>query len=166
MTDTNFFEELDKLSTGERTALKRSVGTMLAEADGRAIAAFYRCLPYGVEWQEDCWFAAACFHCLWEPGTYPRMKMEEALRGLVKNDDTGSKSIENRIAALLDISWAEDGYLLTKLGRMIRMLKQKNYCIDCDALLDDLRRWNNDYQTVQRKWVRTMYRKDEKKEGE
>lgn len=166
MTDTTFFEELDKLSTGERTALKRSAGTMLAEADGRAIAAFYRCLPYGVNRQEDCWFAAACFHCLWKPDNRPQVKIEEALRVLVKSDDADSKGIDNRVAALLDSSWAEDGYLLTKLNRMIRMLKQKDYCIDCGALLDDLQRWNSDYQTVQRKWVRTMYQKVENTKGE
>jgi len=103
---------------------------------------------------------------LWKPDNRPQVKIEEALRVLVKSDDADSKGIDNRVAALLDSSWAEDGYLLTKLNRMIRMLKQKDYCIDGGALLDDLQRWNSDYQTVQRKWVRTMYQKVENTKGE
>ena len=40
----DFFTQLDRLPKGDRTALKREAGTMLHEADGRAIQAFYKCM--------------------------------------------------------------------------------------------------------------------------
>ncbi len=159
MSEPAFFEALDTLSAGERTALRRSAGTMLAEADGRALAAFYRCLPYTVEAAQDRWYAAACFHCLWDPDCQPRLPAEEAFRKLIKSADS-SESLEHRLAALLDLSWADDGYLLTKLSRILRLLQQKDYCIDCSSLLDDLLGWNSDKQYVQRKWARRMYQEN------
>ena len=64
----SFLKRVDALSTGNRVALKRSVGVMLSEADGKAIAAFYRCVTPAIpQWQEDRWFATACIKCLWDP---------------------------------------------------------------------------------------------------
>ena len=40
-----FFDRLKMLGNGDRAALKRAAGIMLSEADGKAVAAFYRCLP-------------------------------------------------------------------------------------------------------------------------
>lgn len=40
----DFFTQLDRLPKGDRTALKREAGTMLHEANGRAIQAFYKCM--------------------------------------------------------------------------------------------------------------------------
>lgn len=147
----SFFARLDKLRSGERAALKRSAGSMLSEAGGPAMAAFFQCLPYEVA-MENRWFAAACFHCMWDAGSQG-VPLEKILCRL-KNE---SDSMKNRIAALLDQRWDEDGYLLTKLCRMIKMVRQKGYCVDCAALLEDLLYWNSDAQIVQRKWARAVY---------
>ena len=153
-----FFAQLDKLPAGERTALKRAAGSMLSKADGRAIAAFFRCLPPEVEYEEDRWFAAACFYCMWDAGSQG-MPLEQIFHQM-KNE---SGSMESRLAALLDQRWENDGYLLNKLYRLIKMAGQQGYCVDCAALLYDLLHWNWDAQFVQRRWARTMY---QNKKGE
>ena len=71
----------------------------------------------------------------------------------------------------MDLSWEEDGFLLGKLTRLIKLVKSKNYAVDCAALLNDLLYWNGDKQTVQLKWARALYcepeeDKNEKQEGE
>ena len=110
-----FFERLDALPKGERTALKREAGTMLEQADGRAVRVFYQCLPADASpWQEGRMFAAACIHCLWEPEVRDRKPLEEIFFRLGQ-DQTISKSMGHRLETLLDLPWAEDGFLLTKL---------------------------------------------------
>ena len=128
----DFFTQLDRLPKGDRTALKREAGTMLHEADGRAIQAFYKCmLPTIPERYDDRFFAVACLHCL----------------------------------------WSEDGFLLGKLARLIKLAKSKNYAVDCAALLIDLIYWNGLKQTVQLRWARSLYMRQQRenantKEGE
>ena len=149
MNGTEFFAALDRLSSGERAVLRRSSGKLLQDADARAMAAFYRCHP-GIS--EDRWFAAACFHCLWDAGVGSKQPLEEIIRELKKKSD----SMEHRLASLIDTAWDSDGYLLTKLSRIIKMARQQGYCVDCCALLNDLLYWNSDSQFVQRRWARTM----------
>ena len=156
MSQTAFFEALDRLSTGERAVLRRAAGQTFRETDVRAMAAFYRCLPWDNSvnrFSEDRWFAAACFHCLWEAGSGPRLPLERIMRELKEKSD----SMEHRLSSLLDQSWEEDGYLLTKLSRIVKMARQQGYCADCDSLLEDLLHWNSDTQYVQRRWARAMY---------
>lgn len=148
-----FFTKLDSLPSGDRAALKRAAGSMLSEADGKAMSVFFRCLPYGIKpHTESRWFAAGCFYCMWDAGSRG-MPLEKILCRM-KNE---SDSMKSRVAALLDQRWEEDGYLLTKLSRIIKMARQKGYCVDCAVLLEDLLHWNADSQIVQRKWARTMY---------
>lgn len=164
MSQAAFFEALDRLSIGERAVLRRAAGQTLREADAHAMAAFYRCLPRDNSvnrFCEDRWFAAACFHCLWDGGSGPRLPLERIMRELKEKSD----SMEHRLSSLLDLSWEEDGYLLTKLSRIVKMARQQGYCADCDSLLEDLLHWNSDTQYVQRKWARELYyRKDEKRD--
>nr|WP_295946266.1 type I-E CRISPR-associated protein Cse2/CasB [uncultured Agathobaculum sp.] len=148
-----FFTKLNSLPSGDRAALKRAAGSMLFEADGQAMSAFFRCLPYGIKpHTENQWFATGCFYCMWEPGS-----QGTPLENILCRMKNESDSMRSRVAALLDQRWEEDGYLLTKLCRIIKMARQKGYCVDCAALLDDLLYWNSDSQMVQRKWARTMY---------
>ena len=163
MSRTAFFEALDRLSAGERAVLRRAAGQPLQGADARAMAAFYRCLPWDVckkRFDEDRWFASACFHCLWDAKSGPRYPLEQIMWELQKKSD----SMERRLASLLDMPWEADGYLLTKLSRIVKMTRQQGYCVDCDSLLEDLLHWNSDSQYVQRKWARAMYY-DKEKEG-
>lgn len=156
MSQTDFFEALDRLSTGERAALRRASGQLLQDADARALAAFYRCLHWNdgeSRFGEDRWFASACFHCLWDAASGPGQPLEQIMREMQKKSD----SMEHRLTSLLDLSWETDGYLLTKLSRIVKMARQQGYCVDCDSLLEDLLHWNSDTQFVQRKWARTMF---------
>ena len=153
--NTEFFSRLKQCSTGERAILRRNCGKMLKDADGQAVVVFYRCLPFDVPaWQEDRWFAAACFSCLWAEDQ-TGLPMEEIL-GTLKDD---SDSIEHWLAALLDLRWEPDGFLLGKLCRMVKMASAKGFVVDCKKLTDDLVWWNSEKQTVQRKWARAMYMK-------
>lgn len=150
-----FFSRLTKCTTGERAVLRRNCGKMLRDADGQAVEAFYRNLPFDVPvWQEDLWFAAACFSCLWNDGEEPAA-LEDIFRGMKESSD----SMEHRLAILLDMRWDEDGFLLSKLCRIVKMAKSKGYVVDCGKLLEDLIYWNSPHQSVQKKWARAMYMK-------
>ena len=154
-----FFDRLNTLGTGERAALRREVGCLLRVADGRAITAFYRCLPPGINiQQEDRWFAIACLRCLWDAGEEGGIPLEQVISSLIRSDDLSS-STEHRVELLLDTAWDTDGYLLTKLSRLVKLIRQKSdrARIDFAALLEDLLSWNSGKQFVQRKWARTVF---------
>lgn len=150
-----FFERLDRLTKGERTALKRNAGVMLDEADGKAIRAFYSCLPAAVRRGEARYFAAACFHCLWDADA-ERIALEQAFFQLGKDEEL-SGSLEHRLVTMLDFPWEEDGFLLTKLSRMMKLVRSKGIAIDCNSLLEDLLYWNAENRSVQKKWARALY---------
>jgi CRISPR type I-E-associated protein CasB/Cse2 len=50
-------------------------------------------------------------------------------------------------------------YMLTKLTRMVKLIRQKSdrTAVDFSAMLDDLIRWNNENQYVQRKWASAIF---------
>lgn len=156
-----FFQRIDELPNGERVSLKREAGTMLHQADGHAMRVFYQCLPYSVpQWQEERAFAAACLHCLWDRDENRRQPMEQIFYQLGRDQDV-SESVGHRLAVLLDLPWDEDGFLLTKLSRLVRLAKSKGYAVDCRQLLEDLLFWNGEQQIIQRKWARALYMKPE-----
>lgn len=168
---SSFFARLKKLSKGERATLKRSAGTMLAEADGKALAVFYRVLPKEVpQNQEDKWFAVACIHCLWPADEISNGEPFQELFGKLLFDKAISESAGHRAEGLLDTDWDKDGFMLTKLTRLIEMIRQKTgkAPLDCTALLSDLLAWNNDSNYIRRKWAKaiftTKYNNDDEKE--
>ncbi len=154
-----FFDRLNRLGTGERAALRREAGIMLQDADGTALTVFYRCLPPAVDsWQESKWFAVACLCCLWDAAETEGTPLEQVIADLIRSGVL-SDSTAHRVEILLDTKWDPDGYMLTKLGRLVKLIRQKSdrRAIDFCALLDDLNRWNSDSQTVQRKWAKTIF---------
>ena len=158
----SFLNRLKSLGNGDRAALKRAAGTMLADADGKAISAFYRCLPHGVhQWQEDRWFAVACLRCLWDADADDGTPFEQILGRMVQSEEL-SDSTKHRSEVLLDTAWDSDGYMLTKLTRLIKLIRQKSdrEPIDFVSLLDDLNGWNVENQYVQRKWARSIFTND------
>lgn len=164
MTETQqqFFQRLNRLGTGERAALRREAGTMLREADGAALAAFYRCLPLKVEpVQESKWFAVASLRCLWNAREENGASFEKVIAELIRKSEL-SDSTRHRVEILLDTPWDADGYMLTKLSRLVKLIRQKSdrTPLDFSALLDDLIRWNSDSQISQRKWARTIFADD------
>ena len=95
---SEFFMDLQRCTTGERAALRRNCGKLLKDADGQAVLLFYRYVPRSIPaWQEDYWFAAACFSCLWE-ADISSVPMQQALAQLKQTSD----SMEHRLAGLLD----------------------------------------------------------------
>lgn len=154
----SFMERVDALSTGDRVALKRSAGVMLSEAGGKAIAAFYRCVtPVVPQWQEDRWFAVACMKCLWDSQKGSGEPVEDVLAKLFHSSEL-SDSVQHRVSGLLDTQWDRDGYMLTKLCRLVKMLRQKTTQeLDFADLLEDVIYWNNENQSVQRKWARAIF---------
>ena len=164
MTETQqqFFARLDKLGTGERAALRRASGRMLREADGAALTAFYRCLPSAVDTKhEDKWFSTACLRCLWDAGEEGGRPIEQVIGALVRSGEL-SDSTGHRVELLLDTKWDSDGYMLAKLTRLVKLVRQKSEraMLDFSALLDDMIRWNSNTQTVQRKWARAVFSND------
>ena len=66
--------------------------------------------------------------------------------------------MQHRVEGLLDTQWDQDGYMLTKLCRMMKLIRQKtSEEIDFADLLEDLIYWNNENQSVQRKWARAIF---------
>lgn len=157
-----FFLRLNTLGTGERAALRREAGTMLSQADGKAVTIFYSCLPSNVNaWQEDRWFAVACMRCLWDAGEGTGTSIEQVISSLIRSDEL-SESTKHRVELLLDTKWDADGYLLAKLVRLVKLIRQRsgNTLIDFSSLLEDLLGWNADTQYVQRKWAKTIFSND------
>ena len=157
-----FFNRIREQGNGDRAALKRAAGIMLAEADGKAVAAFYRCLPFGIpQWQEERWFAVACLRCLWDTEADGGAPFEKIVGRMIKDRDL-SESTGHRAEVLLDTAWDEDGYMLTKLTRLVKLIRQKSdrEPVDFEALLEDLIGWNSEKQYVQRKWARAIFTND------
>lgn len=158
----SFLLHLKALGSGDRAALKRAAGMMLAEADGRAISAFYRCLPYGIpQWQEDRWFAVACLRCLWDTEAEGGEAFEAIIGRMIRGEELSDSTL-HRAEVLLDTAWDDDGYMLTKLTRLVKLIRQKSdrAFLDFPALLEDLLRWNQENQSVQRKWARSIFTKE------
>ena len=154
-----FFEKLDRLGNGERAALRREAGVMLQDAAGSALTAFYRCLPVSVGTaQEAKWFAVACLRCLWDAGEQDSRPLEQIISRMMRGGDL-SASTEHRVELLIDTRWDQDGYMLGKLARLIKLVRQKSDRaeIDFPVLLEDLLFWNGERQTVQRKWARAIF---------
>ena len=153
--EKEFLGRVDKLSTGERAALRRAGGKSLEQADANALAAFYRVLPHDIsQYKEDCWFQGACIRCQWKPEDTMQIKMETALS--MENRKQYGESLRKRLMALLDTTLDEDGFLAIKLWRLAKLLKQKGYVIDCAELIYDLCGWNNHRRFIQKKWARAF----------
>ena len=157
-----FMNAVDQLDTGGRTALKRAAGSRLEDAT-RALPAFYTVFPPTVpEWQAGRWFAAGCLRCLVAGNEGPVLPMPVILREL-RQKGLWNDHLQSRTIQLLDTAWSdEDGYLLTKLTRFVKMLRQKEQYVDCGLLLEDLIRWNWDSQVVQHGWASIIYQNKEK----
>ncbi|MEG0766327.1 MAG: type I-E CRISPR-associated protein Cse2/CasB [Clostridia bacterium] len=155
--ETNSGFHIDLLTNGDRAALKRCVGKTLNDADGTALTAFYKARPCGMPvWQENRAFAALCMDSLWRAEQRPiALPMEECLKRL-----EGSDSFQRRVCALLDTRWSdEDGYLLVKIARLVRMIRHADMPMmpQIEQLFADLLYWNAENRTVQKRWARTLY---------
>ena len=162
-TKAAFFNKINRLGPGPRALLSRCAGMSITHAPTTALCVFYECLPEGVSKKdEEFYFAAACFRCMWNTGREGTAPLESIFKKLYQ-DKSITKSMNKRVADLLDERWADDGYVLVRLANLIRMVRQKLPGVrpDFGALIDDLRWWNSDDQRVQRKWARSVFVKVE-----
>lgn len=155
----NLVNEIKKLSVGERAALRREAGRQLRNASARALAAFYRAIPPGLnDKKQECWFCVLTIACLWDVEAVSEGGcMAEMLRQLAKRQASGG--MDARIRSLLDTRREEDGFLSAKLSRLARMLRSDNRQLmpDINSLLTDLLHWNNDRRSVQLRWAQQYF---------
>lgn len=159
-----YMQAIDLLGVGDRTALMRAAGSQMQDSP-RARTVCYSVLPYTVpDRQIQRWFAAGCLKCVSDKVGGPPVPLPVILNSMRKQE-AWSGYLKDRTVQLLETRWSDqDGFLLTKLTRFVKMLSQKGYRVDCGALLQDLIDWNCSSQIAQERWIRTIYR-DKKKEN-
>lgn len=153
--------QLERLTTGEQTSLKRSAGTL--ELNVAALRAFYKADTCREKSWEEQRYAAMCMECLWAPEdeTSP-LPMEECLKRMCWEDNTLNEALSHRIDAMLETPWGEDGFLLGKMLNLVRMIRGRGGMKpDFEQLAKDLRYWNGTKRLVQRRWLKTIYRNQE-----
>lgn len=160
--ERDFLARIDGFSTGGRAVLRRACGRTLEQADSSALATFYSVLPGGLRLNdEEGWFEGACLRCMWRPDEEENIPAEQALAKLAEKQDKDDDPYKRRLIALLDTPRDADGYMAIKLWRMIKLLKQKGYIIDCAVLISDICRWNQSSRYVQKKWARAFCLSDQ-----
>lgn len=155
MSDEARLSNVSSLTTGQQAALRRETGHCLREADAQALQAFFSAIPPGVPfYEQERYFAVVCFVCLWkEESRHQPRPLAECLCILKKE---GGNSADGRFRTLLDTPWQnDDGYLLTKLSRLVRQVRHADIPLypDFEQLLDDLLHWNAESRYVQRRWM-------------
>jgi len=141
------------LQAGDRTALKRSLGVALRDADAKAWAAFYQVYFSKDGRNENAAFIVACataaFHNCPGPGRSLPVRLSEL------NDELGGA--QRRLMQLLDVPLSQDAYFALKTGRILRMLLTKGMNVDMADLLTDLQSWDSDLRFVQLSWARAFF---------
>ncbi len=142
-----------KLQAGDRTALKRSLGVALRDADAKAWAAFYKVSLAKDGWDESASFIAACaaaaFHNCPGPGRALPVRLSE-----LKDE---SESAQRRLMQLLDVPLSQNAYFAMKIGRILRMLLAKGINVDVADLMTDLQGWDFASRSVQLSWARVFF---------
>ena len=150
---------LEVLSPGERSILKRSAGTRMGN-DLRAMEIYFKVVnssPKGRE-REEKLFACLCMECLWREEDHPQeIPFEELLKKMYQDEKTSS-SMKTRIINLLDIPWGDDGFLLGKICSFVKKIKSSDSMVKPDfmKLYEDLCQWNHPAHYIQRRWIRTI----------
>ena len=149
--------DLGRLNTGERTALKRAAGTLAFDVAARR--AFYKADLNRQESWEDQRYAAMCMACLWrEEDNTPVLDMEICLKRMCRSGQELNEAMAHRVDTLLETRWEQDDFLIGKILNVVRMMRSKGeFRPNFEALAEDLRYWNSDQRSVQRKWLKAIY---------
>ena len=121
-----FINRLQSLSTGDRTALKRSLGIALQEADAKAWAAFYRVYLRDNSWDEDACFIAACAVSAFHNCGGPAMGLPYRLKE-ISADSAGA---ENKLLQLLDMTKTWNEKLLQEA---LKLYTEQGYFSEAEA---------------------------------
>lgn len=150
--------DLSRLSSGERSALKRCAGVMMGSSM-QAQQAFYHALTgHCARSNESAWFACMCMECLWHVEEHPARRPLEDMLGRIYRDPDATESTRKRCTAFMDLNWGDDGFLLGKLCSLVRKMRADDGSVmpDFEALADDLCRWNHTDHNIQRRWMRVI----------
>ena len=153
--------DLSRLSAGERSALKRSAGTMMDSAGMLAVEAFYRAQTTSCSlYAEKAWFAALCMQCLWREDDHPQVKPLQELLREVYQDLDATESMRRNCVSFLELPWSDDGFLLGKICSWVKKLRAAHpeTMPDFNLLAADLAQWNHADRFVQRRWLNTICR--------
>jgi len=155
---TEFFNNLNELSSTERAALSHCVRKYLGEDQipGSALAGFYKSLPVKLsEDVEPIWFACACLSCLWrdsEELSSEEIPLEEAVAQIIPE----VFPLKHRMELLLKSLQSNDSYFLSSLYPIVQHVRQQSpeTRIDFGKLLEDLLNWENPEHEVQKRWTK------------
>ncbi|MDI6705223.1 MAG: type I-E CRISPR-associated protein Cse2/CasB [Bacillota bacterium] len=156
-----FLDRLDRLTTGERATLKRSIGLLMKDAKGAALAAFFRIAPtketeWAIQHEEKMFLFATlrAFH------RYP--SKNEKCFGSTLRQLKNSDSFDKKVYALLDSSISlDDGELSYRMALLVRMADSAGVSIHWGKLLNDLLYWDHEDRFVQRNWARSYFLAEE-----
>lgn len=168
MSETGILTRLRHLSSGEIAALRRMAGKPLSEADGSALEAMFKLLPGDAKASDHAkWMAVFSLICLWHPEQASLAgSMAEMMRRYKLKHETGGMDAKMRM--MLDSRWDEDGFFVSKMARIARMLRAENRLAmpDPDRLFADLKAWNYDKRTVQIRWAEEYYLKENERNAD
>lgn len=170
---TAFLGRVQRLTKGERTALKRALGKTTDSAPSSAYAAFCRALAAPLpRWEsEEPWFLCACGFCAMErlrerqeaaaddEQSPDGPKAQAFARCLYLLDQKkGTAALEHRLKQLADTPLRESpAYFAEKLAGALRYLTVEGYLVHFADLLYDLRNWDAPDGRVQKAWMRAYY---------
>jgi CRISPR system Cascade subunit CasB len=150
---STFFNQLEKLNTGERARLKRCAGQSLAQARHEALGLFFRVLPPDVPaYQHDIYFLAASLYPMTEAGGLG--DLGSSLRQTRKPKN--AKGLDRRMEILLD---ADEGQLPYRLRQAVHLLQANRIRVNWLQLLEDLLYWTHPNRFVQRRWAQSYFAK-------
>lgn len=157
-----FIERLQDLNRGERSVLRRSAGSSLAEA-GKAIGLFYRLLPASVHVNdEEIYFLVATLYP-WNSHEH-RGDFGATMRDLrACSNHSNPGSIDRRMAILLNSDFDQvngrtgGGSLSYRLRQLVKFADSRQVGIHWVHLLEDLQRWRHPGKWVQKCWARSYY---------
>lgn len=153
-----FIQSLEKLGPGEKAVLRRNAGSLISESN-QAMRIFYKALPFDIpKFQEDVYFLVATFFPMAEgggDGDLGASLVKAKWRG--KNE----KGIDRRFQNLLD---ADKAQLPFRLRQVIHLLKTNQVRVNWNQMLGDLLHWDHPDRYIQKKWARSYYSIQNKKE--
>ncbi len=146
---------IDRLTSGEKVALKRSLGQVMSAESTGAMMAFYRAFPGVKEGKELPFFLCACGACAMERLSGKPLSFVAAMKQLAAREYP--EGTRRKLLALLDTPMEYGVLFAAKLGRLIQYMKAKDIKVDFAGLLQDLCAWDQPHGRVQRKWAREFF---------
>lgn len=145
-----FLFNIQILTKGEQTALKRSLGKGYLNANSKAMLAFAKSIPQGIrEDQEFIWFEVACMYALHDCKT----GSTEFVKCLYKIDK-GTQLLDRKMENMLGSSLTEESLLMKTISKLVKRLETEGITPDFKKLIRDLISWFYEDVTVKLWWAK------------